>query len=147
MYWIQLRSMGFRSTLFSLLQLPPLLPPRTTSTSLALVFAASYQINTKAKGKQRPKGKGVVEDSRHRGLLPILVICYVVQQKWGRDLPSAHIILTVKWTLHTSLFWGKIRPIILLCILFLFTDTNNDSPLLGGSNFGFPASTRLLPGQ
>jgi len=30
---------------------------------------------------------------------------------------------------------------------FLFTYTNNYSPLLGGSNFGFPASNRFFPGQ
>ena len=29
----------------------------------------------------------------------------------------------------------------------LFTYTNNCSPLLGGSNFGFPASNRFFPGQ
>ena len=29
----------------------------------------------------------------------------------------------------------------------LFTHTNNYSPLLGGSNFGFPASNRFFPGQ
>ena len=31
--------------------------------------------------------------------------------------------------------------------LYLFTYTNNFSPLLGGSNFGFPASNRFFPGQ
>ena len=31
--------------------------------------------------------------------------------------------------------------------IFLFTYTNNYSPLLGGSNFGFPASNRFFPGQ
>ena len=30
---------------------------------------------------------------------------------------------------------------------FLFTYTNNYSPLLGGSNFGFPVSNRFFPGQ
>ena len=29
----------------------------------------------------------------------------------------------------------------------LFTYTNNYSPLLGGSNFGFPASNRFFPGK
>ena len=54
--------MGFPSTLFSLL-LPPLLPPRTTSPSLASVFA-SHQINTKAKGKQRLKDQKKREQLR-----------------------------------------------------------------------------------
>ena len=68
---------------------------------------------------------------------------------------NKHIYFTIYWLFAgffiplTVIIYTSYKTVLRLkeVSFFLFTYTNNYSPLFGGSNFGFPASNRFFPGQ